>query len=878
MKDVLQSLLKDTEYKKFWTDFMEVQSFIHRGLWPSAIDRLHLLRNHPRRPAFDPNRNVDYSLAIIQLQAPYDLDDVRASSLILRNLLKEADLGQIQADPVTVEMELASAMSLLGRFSEAEKRSSEAIRRAGQDRDLTLAFHGLGGACFAQDRFSEAKTAFRQMLHSALEHNLVTSAGIAAEWLGRIALREQNLAEAAAWHDLANDSYRTAAPQHLQTLRDLTEKITKGTVRTPVDLLGSDAMQLREFVPAQNELGDGAGLHLDSLQVSLGALRIIGKYSKSDAIELSLPFPDLDEETFSKLSSLIASEATSILPHNWDREIIATVTKELWPDESDAIVERFCSKDSGKWSVLPAEDTQPRRLSWTSRGAGPAAYGRELLSLAILLQAAYESRLEAIRGFSSEGVLPPNLEFNNLGDRVYPRPIQVWMITNGQAAAGGVGGPAHLAEDTTRRRVLDPRENRVAFQSMGYSEEEIRELQAGSLIALRPTELSVPGGHPTRSIGTTPINETSVANPPAHYKPMLERDRPGFAIDREYNSVFFAPSPSEPDFAWYGTNNRLFRDHFSEFHKQIEIVGSVRAKHYSIPIVDVRSYAELTKLQELLCQALERLKVSKHVVPNAKVWFRGQVNAYPLRRSEVVSRYLFGAAKVEEPSLSGAAPRHGWNYLKAHSFLSTMLQARIYREASARGEQFTDTLAKWEQLPHEAGQWDLGVMLLAQHYGVPTHGIDITNDLDVAVWFATNVYTDKKDGTRTYCPLGANGWGKEPSKWPHLYAILPVTHSLRKAVQHVDVLEPFGIEALRPKRQSAAFFMGAHGLHKNRLAEALVCVMRLAPGDWPTRSTYSSLFPNAEEDPTYAWMLDLKSKYTSGDIGQFLQEISTFVV
>jgi hypothetical protein len=92
----------------------------------------------------------------------------------------------------------------------------------------------------------------------------------------------------------------------------------------------------------------------------------------------------------------------------------------------------------------------------------------------------------------------------------------------------------------------------------------------------------------------------------------------------------------------------------------------------------------------------------------------------------------------------------------------------------------------------------------------------------------------------------------------------------------VDLLEPFAIDAARPRQQSAAFFMGAHGLHKNRLAEAVVCVMRLNPGTWATRATYESLFPDVDADPIYSWMLDLKQRYTQGAIGRFLNEVPHF--
>ncbi len=172
-----------------------------------------------------------------------------------------------------------------------------------------------------------------------------------------------------------------------------------------------------------------------------------------------------------------------------------------------------------------------------------------------------------------------------------------------------------------------------------------------------------------------------------------------------------------------------------------------------------------------------------------------------------------------------------------------MLQKLIYTRAGEQGVSFTDTYRRWREFCRVPGQWDLAVMLLAQHYGVPTHGIDITNDIDIALWFATSCYTQVSNDTFTYRSMREPDWQDDPATWPVIYAILPVTHSLNSAIQEVELPESFGITSLRPRRQKAAFFMGASGLHNNRLAESLVCIMRLGPGNWATKSSYEELFP-----------------------------------
>ncbi len=206
-----------------------------------------------------------------------------------------------------------------------------------------------------------------------------------------------------------------------------------------------------------------------------------------------------------------------------------------------------------------------------------------------------------------------------------------------------------------------------------------------------------------------------------------------------------------------------------------------------------------------------------------------------------------------------------------------MLQGFLYELGAKRGEDVEVTHSRWLQFATDPGQWDLGVMLLAQHHGVPTHGIDITHDLDVALWFATNRYDPQKDGTAIYRQLSHAEWGDDTEKWPIINVIIPVTHSLKGAIRDVDLLVPLGIEAPRPRRQSAAFFMGAHGLHRNRLAEALACVLRLAPGSWSTQCDYASLFPLEDEDPIFDGWLKLKHRFTEGDAGKFLQVVPRYV-
>ena len=89
-----------------------------------------------------------------------------------------------------------------------------------------------------------------------------------------------------------------------------------------------------------------------------------------------------------------------------------------------------------------------------------------------------------------------------------------------------------------------------------------------------------------------------------------------------------------------------------------------------------------------------------------------------------------------------------------------------------------------------------------------------------------------------------------------IFVCQEVSHSIKGSLHNCRLLSSFAVEALRPQRQHASFFLGGHSDHQNRLAEAVVCVLRLGPGEYGTEVTYADLFPKAAEDRGYELMLN----------------------
>ena len=71
---------------------------------------------------------------------------------------------------------------------------------------------------------------------------------------------------------------------------------------------------------------------------------------------------------------------------------------------------------------------------------------------------------------------------------------------------------------------------------------------------------------------------------------------------------------------------------------------------------------------------------------------------------------------------------------------------------------------------------DYGVMALAQHYGLPTHGLDVTTSMDVAIWFATNKFKGG-DQLASYEKFSIEDWNEDKKKWPIIFVFQNVLNS-----------------------------------------------------------------------------------------------------
>jgi hypothetical protein len=484
-------------------------------------------------------------------------------------------------------------------------------------------------------------------------------------------------------------------------------------------------------------------------------------------------------------------------------------------------------------------------VKWGELSPWPVAYGAFLGQMGMLV-AAYatmiRSRIDDMGGtLEGQGLDRSNLNLIDQTSRSMPTVYHYAFASLG-AWGGGTINQQYLAYAAISQPLDEAAVNIQLGQAIGFSEADATDLDKGGLIAIPEDiqQLVYEAQGDAMVFGGIPADEWNNANPPSPNAMDQGAALPGMVVDKQYRAAFTARRFGRQ--ALYGSHN-VPRDHYREFYDNIDVAGLIRCKHYCAPIIDISTPQDLVALvAEIPRRSDEGL------------FYRGQGKLHTIPRPDSVRGLLFGSSNGREPSLPTAAARRHFDYDGLHFALRYFLQDRILHER-ATGETFEVLAKRWgERSRSFQCELDYAVMALGQHYGIPTHGLDVTTSLDVATWFATNKWSN--DGQwASYEKKPVSEWSDKPEDWPVIFACQQVTHSLGMSLRSCEELTEFGITAFRPERQSARFFLGGHSDHQNRLAEAVICAFRLRPGPWSTDASYTHLFPSSEEDTAYAAML-----------------------
>lgn len=159
---------------------------------------------------------------------------------------------------------------------------------------------------------------------------------------------------------------------------------------------------------------------------------------------------------------------------------------------------------------------------------------------------------------------------------------------------------------------------------------------------------------------------------------------------------------------------------------------------------------------------------------------------------------------------------------------------------------------RWRQFKVE-GLYHSDLPMAEQHYGIDTCGLDITFDVAVAAFFASNKFKRREGGVADYETIADN------THQGVIYGFVFTDPPLKKTSEMVKELNVFNhIPPIRPLRQKCAlpFF---HATNMNEAICDLDFIMYLSPTfDSSDLPLSTDLFPDRKEDPFYEAILEVK--------------------
>jgi len=271
----------------------------------------------------------------------------------------------------------------------------------------------------------------------------------------------------------------------------------------------------------------------------------------------------------------------------------------------------------------------------------------------------------------------------------------------------------------------------------------------------------------------------------------------------------------------YGVTDMIPAEPLDEF-----ATGFLRVPFARIPCFNV---SDLTSLSVML----DRIR---QIDPGLKLLFRGQTGEYTLGRNAETLQLLYGA-EVREPSLLPSAERRNINIDAVGPTWCGFLRFVLDTWATRR-----DDKKQFERI-HKFGEHYLFhrfALAIAKHYGLPSSGLDVTDSLEVALFFALHEFShDAIDPSRVICSRVTQG-GAAPVLY--IFGMEMDQDFLRFESELLGELP-----ATRPARQSAYFLSRGWGMARNVAAESLLASFNIDPaGDYGPLPDVGALFPKSD--------------------------------
>lgn len=378
--------------------------------------------------------------------------------------------------------------------------------------------------------------------------------------------------------------------------------------------------------------------------------------------------------------------------------------------------------------------------------------------------------------------------------------------------------------------------SKTLLTKVGYDPGEVEDLHESGIGAVDFGELSE-----LAAIEVMGSNPPNLCSPDAAWDEYTPKNSSGRALLVDfYSGAVFRPAELR-NFAMFGKSGLS-----PQFAPILPLAPlDLRWRFASIPALLAHTHEELKRAAAAL---------QGHYAGKNRILFRGQPEQYFIPRQPRTIRLLYGDSSPREPNLLSTASRKQFPYVSTERHWRAIVADIDYRLTGYKDKRWwvedrmesvcvdKGMVAKWHRV---------STMAVGQHYGIPTYGLDVSESLDAAWWFATHRFKENGSKARYI----AHDWSALPlPKWPVIYVFWTGTS--------VGISE-LELPATRAGRQGAHFLQGAWGLHGNRCADDLIAVIVLAPEVGVAPGATATLFPKPDDDPLYDELLKLKERLTT---------------
>jgi hypothetical protein len=283
----------------------------------------------------------------------------------------------------------------------------------------------------------------------------------------------------------------------------------------------------------------------------------------------------------------------------------------------------------------------------------------------------------------------------------------------------------------------------------------------------------------------------------------------------------------------------------------------LRVPFRRIAIVEVGSLAELRTIAASV----------RSEDPSIQGVWRGQANQYWLPRENDDRLRLYGDADVLEPSMLPSASRSKQYFPDLFAAWSGLLDLYSAKRLGRLASTYT---SKAEHLESELGNFGasynhrLWGLATAQHYGLPSVGLDLTPDIEVALFFALHSFQiDRTTGAMTVTRADA-------SAEPMIYGL----GGFKNDLLDDEKLSPPWLQCARPRAQKAMFYTTAWGASSNKAADRIYVALKIMDHtSWRSPLTKEQLFPNGPDDPFVEFLIGMRGKISDPAVNDLLARI-----